>query len=84
MRVGLAPLSVALHERIRERSARRSSSSYGMTETLMLTTNPYDGERRPGTVGFPFPGVELRRDRGTSEIQVKGPNVFAGYRRRRI
>jgi malonyl-CoA/methylmalonyl-CoA synthetase len=45
----------------------------------MLTTNPLDGERRAGTVGMPFPGVSLRLDPDTSEIQVQGPNVFAGY-----
>ena len=53
-----------------------------MTETVMLVSNPYDGERRPGTVGFPLPGVELRlapREGGTAEIQVRGPNVIAGY-----
>jgi malonyl-CoA/methylmalonyl-CoA synthetase len=76
---GSAPLSAALHERIRSASGQTILERYGMTETLMLTTNPYDGERRPGTVGFPFPGVELRLDPASSEIQVKGPNVFAGY-----
>jgi len=48
----------------------------------MLVSNPYDGERRPGTVGFPLPGVEVRldpRDGGTTEIQVRGPNVIGGY-----
>jgi long-chain acyl-CoA synthetase len=42
-------------------------------------SNPYEGERRPGTVGFPLPGVELRLDEATSEILVRGPNVFKGY-----
>jgi malonyl-CoA/methylmalonyl-CoA synthetase len=51
---------------------------YGMTETLMNVSNPYDGERRPGTVGFPLPGVEVRRGAG-GEIEVRGPNVFGGY-----
>lgn len=50
-----------------------------MTETVMLVSNPYDGERRAGTVGVPLPGVELRLDPADSEIQVKGPNVFGGY-----
>ena len=76
---GSAALSADLHERIRERSGQTILERYGMTETLMLTTNPYDGERRAGTVGMPFPGVELRLDPDSSEIQVKGPNVFAGY-----
>ncbi|MCG8443793.1 MAG: AMP-binding protein, partial [Caulobacterales bacterium] len=62
---------------------------YGMTETNMITSNPYDGERRPGTVGFPLPGVATRiadADTGAPTpageigvIEVKGPNVFAGY-----
>jgi malonyl-CoA/methylmalonyl-CoA synthetase len=76
---GSAPLSAELHERIRSRSGQTILERYGMTETLMLTTNPYDGERRAGTVGFPFPGVELRLEPESSEIQVRGPNVFAGY-----
>jgi malonyl-CoA/methylmalonyl-CoA synthetase len=50
-----------------------------MTETVMLVSNPYDGERRAGTVGVPLPGVQLRLDPTTSEILVKGPNVFHGY-----
>jgi long-chain acyl-CoA synthetase len=51
---------------------------YGMTETGMLASNPLVGERRPGAVGFPLPGVELRLAAG-GEIEVRGPNVFAGY-----
>jgi malonyl-CoA/methylmalonyl-CoA synthetase len=50
-----------------------------MTETAMLVSNPYEGERRPGSVGLPLPGVELRLDAGSSEILVRGPNVFGGY-----
>ena len=52
---------------------------YGMTETVMLASNPYEGERRPGTVGRPLPGVDLRLDDASGEILVRGPNVFAGY-----
>jgi malonyl-CoA/methylmalonyl-CoA synthetase len=53
---------------------------YGMTETLMNVSNPYDGERRPGTVGLPLPGVEMRLAGGDQgEILVRGPNVFGGY-----
>ena len=52
---------------------------YGMTETVMLVSNPVDGERRPGTVGIPLPGVEVRLDPSGDEILVRGPNVFAGY-----
>ena len=51
---------------------------YGMTETLMNVSNPYDGERRAGTVGFPLPGVEVRLDEATGEILLRGPNVFPG------
>ena len=51
-----------------------------MTETMMNLSNPYDGERRPGSVGFPLPGVTVRIvGEGTGEIYLKGPNVFAGY-----
>ncbi|MCB1520555.1 MAG: AMP-binding protein, partial [Hyphomicrobiaceae bacterium] len=62
---------------------------YGMTETGMNTSNPYEGDRVPGAVGFPLPGVELRvvdpetgAELGTDEIgmiEVRGPNVFKGY-----
>jgi malonyl-CoA/methylmalonyl-CoA synthetase len=55
---------------------------YGMTETAMLVSNPYDGPRRPGTVGLPLPGVSVRlqpREGGTAEIEVRGPNVIDGY-----
>lgn len=52
-----------------------------MTETMMLSSNPYDGPRKPGTVGLPLPGVELRLGEG-GEVQVRGPNVIAGYYRR--
>jgi malonyl-CoA/methylmalonyl-CoA synthetase len=79
---GSAPLPAALHRRIEELSGQRILERYGMTETLMLTSNPHDGERRPGTVGLPLPGVELRLadgDGDSGEILVRGPNVFAGY-----
>ncbi len=51
---------------------------YGMTETLLLSSNPYEGERRPGTVGFPLPGVDIQFGEG-NEVLVRGPNVFGGY-----
>ncbi len=88
---GSAPLLIETFDAFRERSGRTILERYGMSETLMLTSNPYDpkdGERRGGTVGFPLPGVELRvRDepgelvpRGEiGGIEVRGPNVFAGY-----
>jgi malonyl-CoA/methylmalonyl-CoA synthetase len=75
---GSAPLAPDLLARIRDRSGQTILERYGMTETLMLTTNPFDGERRAGTVGMPFPGVDVRLAE-SGEIEVRGPNVFAGY-----
>jgi malonyl-CoA/methylmalonyl-CoA synthetase len=77
---GSAPLAAGLHRRIEELSGQRILERYGMTETLMSVSNPHDGERRPGSVGLPLPGVELRMEDGDSgEILVRGPNVFSGY-----
>ncbi|MCI0572966.1 MAG: AMP-binding protein, partial [Myxococcaceae bacterium] len=86
---GSAPLSAQLHREVEEAFGQRILERYGMTETGMNTTNPYDGERRAGTVGIPFPGQEARvvdlRTRHvlpsgeTGEIEVRGPHVFAGY-----
>jgi malonyl-CoA/methylmalonyl-CoA synthetase len=76
---GSAPLSPEMHRRIEQRCGQRIVERYGMTETVMLVSNPYDGERRAGAVGFPFPGVELRFSPTNDEIEVRGPNVFAGY-----
>ena len=86
---GSAPLLAETHERFEARTGHRILERYGMTETNMNTSNPYDGERRPGTVGLPLPGVELRiTDPGTGaevtpgavgRIEVRGPNVFKGY-----
>ena len=79
---GSAPLPAELHHRLGEAAGVRALERYGMTETIMLVSNPHDGERRAGTVGFPLPGVELRLAPGTDEVQVRGPNVFSGYWRR--
>jgi malonyl-CoA/methylmalonyl-CoA synthetase len=79
---GSAPLGPDLHRRVRERTGQVVLERYGMTETVMLVSNPHDGERRPGTVGLPLPGVELRLEPASGEILVRGPNVFAGYWRR--
>ncbi|AZO32602.1 malonyl-CoA synthase [Mesorhizobium sp. M1B.F.Ca.ET.045.04.1.1] len=86
---GSAPLLAETHNAWRERTGHAILERYGMTETNMNTSNPYDGERRAGTVGFPLPGVSLRiADPETAKplaqgeigmIEVKGPNVFAGY-----
>ncbi len=75
---GSAPLSADLHERIAACTGQVTLERYGMTETGMLVSNPVEGARRPGTVGFPLPGVELRLA-ASGEIEVRGPNVFAGY-----
>jgi malonyl-CoA/methylmalonyl-CoA synthetase len=76
---GSAPLPAALHEEIEKATGQRVLERYGMTETLMLVSNPYEAERRPGSVGWPLPGVELRLEGEPPEIQVRGPNVFEGY-----
>lgn len=80
---GSAPMLVATHEEFTARTGQVILERYGMTETCMLTSNPLVGQRKPGTVGPPLPGVELRL---TSErpggIEVRGPNVFDGYWRR--
>jgi len=76
---GSAPLSPELFSAVADRGGQRILERYGMTETLMNVSNPYDGERRPGTVGFPLPGVDLRLDEGTDEILLRGPNVMPGY-----
>jgi malonyl-CoA/methylmalonyl-CoA synthetase len=75
---GSAPLPPALFVQLAEGSGQQILERYGMTETGMNVSNPYDGERRPGTVGFPLPGVDLRLGEG-GEILLRGPNVFGGY-----
>ncbi len=77
---GSAPLPPHVFERFREMFGHAILERYGMTETFMNLSNPYVGERRPGTVGFPLPGISVRIEEG--ELLVKGPNVFAGYWRR--
>ena len=88
---GSAPLPAEIHEKFRERFGTVILERYGMTETLMNISNPYDGERRPGTVGFPLPHVQVKilAEDGsptppgeTGEVWVKGPNVCSGYWRR--
>jgi malonyl-CoA/methylmalonyl-CoA synthetase len=86
---GSAPLLAETHRDWQARTGHAILERYGMTETGMNTSNPYDGERVPGTVGFPLPGVDLRvsdpetgRVLGQGEIgmiEVRGPNVFKGY-----
>ena len=88
---GSAPLLIETFNEFRERTGHTILERYGMSETCMLTSNPYDakhGERRGGTVGFPLPQVQVRvsDDNGgqcpvgeIGGIEVKGPNVFGGY-----
>ncbi len=76
---GSAPLPADLHAAVAERGGQRIVERYGMTETVMNVSNPYAGDRVPGTVGLALPGVDLRLDEGTDEILVRGPNVFSGY-----
>lgn len=86
---GSAPLLAETHTRFQERTGHRILERYGMTETNMNTSNPYEGERRAGTVGFALPGVELKitdpetgqtlSDGDVGQIEVRGLNVFKGY-----
>ena len=86
---GSAPLSPQAFDEFEGLFGERILERYGMTETIMNLTNPYEGERRPGTVGRPFPGQEARvvdvetreplADGEIGEIEVRGPNVFTGY-----
>ena len=86
---GSAPLLAETHRAWSARTGHAILERYGMTETNMNTSNPYDGDRIPGTVGFALPGVDLRitePESGaeipqgeTGMIEVKGPNVFKGY-----
>ena len=86
---GSAPLLADTHTEFEERTGHRILERYGMTETNMNTSNPYDGPRRAGTVGLPLPGIEVKVcDPETGEtlpdgdigvVEVRGPNVFQGY-----
>ena len=78
---GSAPLPAQVLEDFRALFGHTILERYGMSETLMITSNPYDGERRPGTVGLPLPGVEVRLDEA-GELWVRGGNVFKGYWKR--
>ncbi len=88
---GSAPLPAQIFEEFRARFGHAPLERYGMSETLMNISNPYSGERRPGSVGLPLPGVSVRLldpegrpvEYGeVGEVHLKGPNIFAGYWRR--
>jgi malonyl-CoA/methylmalonyl-CoA synthetase len=86
---GSAPLSAETFKAFAERTGHRILERYGMTETNMNTSNPYDGDRVPGSCGQPLPGVEVRitdpesgRPLAVDQIgmiEIRGPNVFKGY-----
>ncbi|TCT07968.1 malonate--CoA ligase [Aquabacter spiritensis] len=86
---GSAPLLADTHRAFQERTGQAILERYGMTETGMNTSNPYNGDRRAGTVGYPLPGIDVRvtdPESGTvlgpeaiGMIEVRGPNVFKGY-----
>jgi malonyl-CoA/methylmalonyl-CoA synthetase len=79
---GSAPLLAETFNEWRERTGHTILERYGMSEAGMITSNPNEGERRGGTVGLPLSGISVRVDAAPGEpgeIQVKGPNVFAGY-----
>lgn len=89
---GSAPLPAATLERFRELYGHTILERYGMSETMMNISNPYVGDRRPGSVGKPLPGISIRlispdatdaneevAEGETGEVVIKGPNVFSGY-----
>ncbi len=85
---GSAPLLEETHEEFEKRTNKKILERYGMTETNMNISNPYEGERKPGTVGKPLPGIEIRiadengnpiTGKNVGVIQLKGDNVFKGY-----
>ena len=85
---GSAPMTEIVHAAFTERTGHHILERYGMTEGGMMISNPYDGDRIPGTVGFPLPGVHVRIRNETGELcgpnetgvlEVAGPNMFAGY-----
>ncbi|MEP1768736.1 MAG: malonyl-CoA synthase [Sulfitobacter sp.] len=86
---GSAPLLAETHQQWLEKTGHTILERYGMTETNMNTSNPYEGPRKAGTVGLPLPGIEVRVADPTSgqplpvgevgSIEIRGPNVFQGY-----
>ena len=88
---GSAPLPTHVLEAFRARYGHTILERYGMSESLMIMSNPYEGERRAGSVGFPLPGVSARLigedsavvgDNAVGEVEIRSPHLFAGYWRR--
>ena len=78
---GSAPLLEATFADFEARTGHSILERYGMTEAGMICSNPYEGDRIPGTVGFPLPGVEARIEGGAGPgvLEIRGPNLFKGY-----
>ncbi len=85
---GSAPLPAHVHEAFRQRFGHTILERYGMSEALMILGNPYEGERRPGSVGVPLPGVSARLvgEDGTilgpdvvGEVEIRSPHLFSEY-----
>lgn len=85
---GSAPMTEQVHQEWTDKTEHKILERYGMTEAGMITSNPYKGDRVPGTVGYALPGVEVRIADSTGAklipgeigvIEVKGPNIFQGY-----
>jgi malonyl-CoA/methylmalonyl-CoA synthetase len=87
---GSAPLLAETHQEFLRRTGHSILERYGMTETLMNTSNPYDGARKAGSVGLPLPGVAVRvagaaavaaepSADAVGALEIRGPNVFSGY-----
>lgn len=78
---GSAPLLPSTFAEFEARTGQRILERYGMSEAVIITTNPLRGERLAGSVGYPLPGVDLRIGGGeaTGTIEIKGPSVFSGY-----
>ena len=80
---GSAPLLESTFAEFEARSGHRILERYGMSEAVIITSNPLDGARLAGSVGYPLPGVDLRIDCGeVGGVEIKGPSVFGGYWRR--
>jgi malonyl-CoA/methylmalonyl-CoA synthetase len=76
---GSAPLLAETHREFDARTGQKILERYGMTEAGMITSNPLEGDRIAGTVGFALPGVEVRCEENPGVLEIKGPNVFKGY-----